>query len=332
MHRFTDLESTPRRLPPVYGYLAHQLLPLQEAVKPILPQIDQLERFSSIAKTECHFPSEHGLTRDESAAIYLYTMEWGGNSFYQVINRALRAEDRVSLMPWFAYLKLFDTAVEKLPTLRMNLWRGVPEDVARNFKNGDEFTWWAISSCSKSLGTIENFLGPNSTVFLIEAINGKDISKYTNFPAETEVILCPGTRLRVKGGSQDQTSTRIIHLQEITTHHKDEQPFIFQEIAPNTFTTYTDSIGQIKDGEKHGEGKMDYTDGSKLFIYRSHPIREYSKGQWRNDQKHGKGKITWGPRAEKAGDTYKGDYSNDMISGQGIYIYANGNRYEFRYS
>ncbi|CAF3483705.1 unnamed protein product [Rotaria socialis] len=216
MHRFTDIESTSKRLPPVYGYLTHQLLPLQKALEPILSQVDQLDRFSKIAKNECHFPSQHELTRDESAAIYLYTMEWGENSFYQVINRFLRAEDRSSLKPWFAYLKLFDTAVHKLPTVRKNLWRGIAKDIAKNFKKGEEFTWWAISSCSTSVNTIKDFLGPDSTLFLIEAVNGKDISGYTNFPTESEVILCPGTRFRVVSDPLDQAPMRVVHLQEIT--------------------------------------------------------------------------------------------------------------------
>src|ERR1700722_2773969 len=101
MLRFSDIEPNTKRLPPVYGYLTHELVPLQQALEPILPRIKQLDRFIKIAKTECHFPSEHGLTREESAAVFLYTMEWGENSFYQVINHALRAEDRSTLKPWF---------------------------------------------------------------------------------------------------------------------------------------------------------------------------------------------------------------------------------------
>jgi hypothetical protein len=121
MHRFTDIESTPKRLTPVFSYLTHPLLPLHKGLEPIFSKLDQPGRFSKIAKNECHFPSEHALTRDESAAIFPYTMEWGENSFYQVLNRALRAEDRSSLKPWFSYLKLFDTTAHKLPTVRKNL-------------------------------------------------------------------------------------------------------------------------------------------------------------------------------------------------------------------
>ena len=236
MHRFTDIESTPKRLPPVYGYLTHPLVPLQKALEPIAPKMDQLDRFSKIAKDECHFPSEHGLTRDESAAVFLYTMEWGENSFYQVINRALRAEDRLSLKPWFAYLKLFDTAVQKLPTIRKNLWRGVAKDISKNFKQGDEFTWWTISSCSTSVNIIKDFLGPNSTLFLIEAANGKDVSGYTNYPNENEVILCPGTRLRVVSALLDQPSMHLVHLQEVTDDTEEELTTSFQKMATTSST------------------------------------------------------------------------------------------------
>ena len=230
MPRFTDIESTPTRLPPVYGYLTHQLLPLRKAIEPISSQIDQLDRFCKIAINECHFPSEHDLTRDESAAIFLYTMEWDENSFYQVLNRTLRAENRSSLKPWFAFLKLFDTALQKLPTVRKNLWRGVPKDIAKNFKKGDEFTWWTISSCSTSVDLIKDFLGPNSTLFLIEAVNGKDVRGYTNFVNENEVILCPGTRLRVVSNPLDQSSMHVVHLQEVSNAE--------EEGLSNSFSTF----------------------------------------------------------------------------------------------
>jgi hypothetical protein len=75
MLRFTNVDHKPTRLPPVYGYKTHPLLPLRQALEPIVPQIQELDHFIKIAKNECHFPSEHDLTRDESAAIYLYTMD-----------------------------------------------------------------------------------------------------------------------------------------------------------------------------------------------------------------------------------------------------------------
>jgi hypothetical protein len=140
MSRYTDVEPTPKRLPPVNGYIAHQLLSLQKALESILPRFDQLDSFVKIAKNECHFSSEHGLTRHESVAVYLYTMEWGENSFYRTLNRVLRSEDRQVLQSWFGYLKLFDTAVQKLPTVRGNVWRGTIRDMDKDFNEDDEFT------------------------------------------------------------------------------------------------------------------------------------------------------------------------------------------------
>ena len=239
MSRYGDIEPTPKRLPPVYGYLTHQLLSLQKAIEPILSQVDQLERFFEIAMDKCHFPSEHGLTRDESAAIFLYTMEWGEHSFYRVLNRVLRADDRSSLVPWFGYLKLFDTAVRKLPTVQKSLWRGVRENISGSFRKGDEFTWWTVNSCSTSVNVIRSFLRLDSTLFLIEAVNGKDFSGYTNYHNESEVILCPGTCLRVLSDPLDQPPMHVIHLQEIVEN------FGSQPNSPSSMNKNVFSMVQI---------------------------------------------------------------------------------------
>jgi hypothetical protein len=314
MHRFTDIESAPKRLTPVYGYLTHQLLPLQKTLEPISSKIDQLDRFSKIAKNECHFPSEHGLTRDESAAVFLYTMEWGENSFYQVINRALRAEDRSTLKPWFAYLKLFDTAIQKLPTVRKNLWRGVAKNVANNFKKGDEFTWWNISSCSTSVNIIKDFLGPNSTLFLIEAVNGKDVAGYTNYRNEDEVILCPGTRFRVVSDPLDQPPMHLVHLQEVTDDREEQ--------LTNSFHTMT-MTSLSKTAPSH-----------TTLNVQSLPMRTHTdqwgnryEGEMRDGKNHGKGKMDF-----SNGDKYIGIWVDNARTGHGIYMWSNGDRYELRYS
>ncbi|CAF4903340.1 unnamed protein product [Rotaria sp. Silwood1] len=361
MYRFTDIESTPKRLTPVYGYLTHQLLSLQKALEPISSQIDQLDRFSKIAKNECHFPSEHGLTRDESAAIFLYTMEWGESSLYQVINRTLRAEDRSTLKPWFGYLKLFDAAVQKLPTVQKNIWRGAARNIAQNYKAGDEFTWWTISSCSTTVNIIKDFLGSNSTLFLIEAVNGKDISKYTNYPSENEVILCPGTRLRVVSDPLDQPPMHVVHLQEVTDETEDQLTTTFHAMEV-TSPSKTESIskaktvqssqiqivtdqwgnryeGELREGKKHGKGKMDYADGNKYIGDWANDVRtgqgvfiwsdgSHYEGQSKDNNMHGKGTFVWGPDSRWAGLKYIGDYIDNKRTGQGVYIWPNGNRYE----
>ena len=60
-------------------------------------------------------------------------IQWkrGEHSFYRVLNKILRDEDRNKSKKWFSYLKLFDTALEKLSTKKCNLWRGVSGDLSK---------------------------------------------------------------------------------------------------------------------------------------------------------------------------------------------------------
>ncbi|CAF1383344.1 unnamed protein product [Rotaria magnacalcarata] len=136
MNRFGDIDASNKTLPPVYGYHSEKLVPIEKALEPIIPHIDELPRYIKIAKKHCHFPSEHGLTQDQSAAIYIYTMEWGDTTLYRVLNRALRSENRQALKIWFPYMKLFDTALDKLPTVKEQVWRGVPIDI--EYESEDE--------------------------------------------------------------------------------------------------------------------------------------------------------------------------------------------------
>ncbi|CAF3721160.1 unnamed protein product [Rotaria sp. Silwood1] len=105
--------------------------------------------------------------------------------------------DREALRPWLLYLKLFITALNKLPSFKGTVWRGIPEST--NFNLGDYAvqTWWAVTSTSKDLKIIEPYLGETGALYAIETINGKDISQYAAIPSEQEVILMPGTRIHV---------------------------------------------------------------------------------------------------------------------------------------
>jgi hypothetical protein len=217
--RFVDTEFDNKKLPPLSGYWSEKLVPLEDALKPIEPRFDELKRSIKAAKKYCHFPSEHGLTHDESAAVYLYTMEGGDNSFYRVLNEALRSEDRPAIKPWFPYLKLLDTALLKLPTVRRNIWRGVVGDIGMKLKKNEELTWWSVTSCSLSMDVIKDFLAfeKTSTLFLIEAVNGKCLSGYTNYLNEDEVLLAPGTQLRVMANTLNHPAgLSIVHLMEVS--------------------------------------------------------------------------------------------------------------------
>lgn len=80
----------------------------------------------------------------------------------------------------------------------------------------NNLTWWGINSCSVDVHVIEHFLAANSTLFLIEALSARDITGYTNYPEEHEVILQPGIRLNIVANSMEHAGgLHVVHLREV---------------------------------------------------------------------------------------------------------------------
>jgi NAD:arginine ADP-ribosyltransferase len=237
MSRYTDIQFQTKKLPPVSGYWDEDLVSLEVALKPVESLFNDLSRSIKTAKKHCTFPSSHGLTHDESAAVYLYTMDGGQKSFYRVLNNALRSENRAILRVWFPFLKLFEVAISKLPTFKGSVWRGVSEDVSSQFNRDQVFTWWSISSCSQSVNVIQDFLSTNNnaTLFMIEVTNARDISNYSYYPSENEVLLTIGTELRVKADVfQYSGGLKIVHLVQLSNdddEHLNTQTSAVDEIS-----------------------------------------------------------------------------------------------------
>jgi hypothetical protein len=179
---------------PIYGYQHLPILSLEEAIEKIIPLVPGIVEYVSAAKKNCNRNSNL-LTCSESAAVYLYTMP---TPLFSCLNSTLRTEHRHLLKPWFAFLKLFITALKKLPSTKATVWRGVNYDDTLTFVDNDLHIWWSINSCSKDPSIIQPFLGERGTLFAIDAIQCKDISAFSAISDENEVILMPGTRVRRK--------------------------------------------------------------------------------------------------------------------------------------
>jgi hypothetical protein len=189
----SELEDANRN--PIDGYQNLPKMSLEQSVQSIISLVPSVMGLVAAAKQQCN-QSSILLTRDESAAIYLYTMP---SFFCSCLNKNLRASDRHGLKPWFAFLKLFMSALEKLPSLNIVVWRGVKNDIGLSFNENEKLTWWSVTSCSQDAKVVEPFIGEIGFLFNIEVTNGKDISMYSILPQEQEVILMPGTHLHVKG-------------------------------------------------------------------------------------------------------------------------------------
>ncbi|CAF4108906.1 unnamed protein product, partial [Adineta steineri] len=224
---------------PIDGYEDSPLLTLEEAVEKLISLDPRIKDYVITAKNKCN---QHSglLTWDESAAIYLYSMPLP--DFYSSLNNTLRAKNRDALKPWFSYLKLFMTALKKLPSTQERVWRAVCGDVSSVFVKNKIEIWWSINSTSMDLKIIEPFLGENGTLFAIEGIHGKDISQFSANLHEKEIILMPGTYVRARTEALNfKKCLFIVHLDEVTAESEPQsesnRPFqlIKQEYYQNGY-------------------------------------------------------------------------------------------------
>ncbi len=147
--------------------------------------------------------------------------------FFSSLNNTLRAKNRHALKPWLAFLKLFITALEKLPSTKDIVWRGVNDDVSSMFVDNAVQTWWSVNSCSMALNVVEFYLGEKGTVLAIEAIHAKDICAFSAMPDEKEFVLMPGTCVRVKSPSLNFIDRFfLVHLKE-----ENEQRLVYLNIT-----------------------------------------------------------------------------------------------------
>ncbi|CAF2930704.1 unnamed protein product [Rotaria sp. Silwood2] len=199
------------------GYLNEPLLSLEEALEPFDGKIDQLSHYIKEAKMKCHYPSEHNLNHDESAAIYIYTMKWGDWCLHDHLQAALNSKDQSTLKPWFKYLKLFKSALDKLPTAKAEIWQGAPfdEKLEEQLSSEPLSVYSSMCSCSLSANEITNYLqktvGKKIILVGYQSVNGKLLTGHTANDLQ-EAIMWPGIRLEVsKHVMVDACNSWILH-------------------------------------------------------------------------------------------------------------------------
>lgn len=216
--RFIDVGKEPTKtLTPIKGYENCDLVSLEEAVGQIKPSIEDRDTMVWTAKRNSRNPDD-SLTSDESASIHLYTLEWpeAQQSVYSLLNEKLRSEKRRELVSWHPYLKLFLTALYKLPSMKTTIWRGIRGNFSDLYQ--EDYIWWGVSSCTETMKVLERFIGRSGvrTIFMIDCINGKAIKSHSFYKDENEIILMPGTYLRVIEKWSPADDLYMIRLKEET--------------------------------------------------------------------------------------------------------------------
>lgn len=172
-------------------------LSLESSLQGFLDEIDHLDHYIQQAKQLCNKSSEYNLTIDESAAIYLYTYEWNENSLQSVLNQALQSGIPIKIERWQEFWYLFINALKKLPTIQRTIWKGLPNDLVLTFDSSSDIVCWNITSGCLSEKMMKSMLHHDSILCSINVLQGKDIRAYTCDNSYEEILLLPGTHLRL---------------------------------------------------------------------------------------------------------------------------------------
>lgn len=193
---------------------------LKEAVQHLIEKDDSLARLIEPARVRQANGSE------QSAAVTLYSMEWGERPLCMLLHEAFKSGRQDKIDPWLPYLQLFRAGVENLSRHKGKCWCGTDANSEKHFRKGQTITWHGITSCSKSRDFILNqCVGKSGTLIQINVIHGVDTVSVTTEPVAEEVILMPGTMLRVKDLRCASTNKNVVvvELEELSERNNDER-------------------------------------------------------------------------------------------------------------
>jgi len=230
-HRIMDLTYEPSTiLNPIVGLLDIPLPSFDEAttcLESIVPAIHTFVFTSTMFANNLDENKKTDLSDDTISAINLYTRESvpRESSIYFVLNKALRDKDRNALKPFFPYLRLLLHSMCKLPRCSSGtvVWRGIAKDVSMDYTKGKKIIWWGFSSCTKDMNALDTFLGKDGserTLFSIQTSSAVDISNFSAFPKEEEILLFPCVTFEIQNVYSPSKGLWIIQLKEVYSPSK----------------------------------------------------------------------------------------------------------------
>jgi len=173
------------------------------------------------------------LSYDERLAISVYTYDLAPpfhqqDNFYYVLNKYLRERALGGMASaWRPYIYYFQSALSKLPSHDdITVYRGVDASKVDNtsYNQGKMITWTGYTSCSLDRESTIRFSQDKGMIFEIHAKRGKDISGFSWFPLEKEMLLSPNSKFLVVKPLHKINGQDFITLEEFVDTKK---TFIF---------------------------------------------------------------------------------------------------------
>lgn len=146
-----------------------------------------------------------GVTKDDLSAIAHYT-----GPGYQELNGALRSDAMDASQ--HARVEALKNALEKLPAYQGPVIRGtnLPPEVVAQYRPGEVITEDAFLSTTTNAAVAQSPTFAGNVEFRILSSSGRDISSFSVFPEEQEILFPPGTRFYILDKTFDPLTGRTV--------------------------------------------------------------------------------------------------------------------------
>jgi len=152
------------------------------------------------------------LTFDECCAITYYSCDV--RNFYpsfgkledcpfRVLNYAMVKRDAEMLNHWTAFIFFLVSGLNKLDNTEAVVYRAIDKPLSQlsnRYKLGSKICWVSFTSTSLDMNIMKNFMNKSKTEGTFMQINvteGKNISEFSLFPDEKELLLLPNSYFSV---------------------------------------------------------------------------------------------------------------------------------------
>ena len=216
--------------------LAGYLDDMADSLADLLPQMRFIAQECTLfTDGRMYDPMATPLTRCRLLAIVVYTFDLRRNpedNFYYQFNVMLRERNNQKMAPWRPFLYFLFDALKALPSVgrignMVTVYRGHPDvqTIRTKYLEGRTIHWSGFTSTSNLVETAKRFAGRGGVVMRIRIASGRNITEYSFFPTEDEVLLSPNVRLVVNSVLQYSNEDDIYYIDLIENTPAD--PFVF---------------------------------------------------------------------------------------------------------
>jgi len=132
------------------------------------------------------------------------------NVLFKKINNMLISRNINQINPWKSFLYYLLSGINKLPMKKETAYRVLDRpitELSKQYQKGSKICWIGFTSTILSKDVMKYFVDEQNkkgTFMMINIIEGRDISAFSLFPDEAELLLLPNSQFMVDEILSDQ--------------------------------------------------------------------------------------------------------------------------------